>query len=131
MQVMGHHTIAVNEMSERYQIMRNPLFWTQLAYTSCGLLRESANKSLRRLWIDDFLPESATDTKHGVDVDGIAWVGGGSGAMHAYRFVVSVPQMMLRRRQDQFSIERFELDEKRQTLQMEIRHESVRSSFGL
>ena len=124
---IGLHTNAVNEISERYQIMRNPLFWTRLAYTSCGLLRESANKSLRRLWIDDFLPESATDTKHGVDFDGIAWVGDGSGAMHGYRFVVSVPQRMLHRRQDEFSIERFDLDEERQTLQLEIRHENVRS----
>ena len=119
--------MVMNEISERYQIMRDPLFWTRLAYTSCGLLRGSANKSLRRLWIDDFLPESVTDTKHGVDVDGIAWVGGGLGAMRPYRFVVSVPQKMLHRRQDEFSIERFDLDEERLTLQMEIRRENVRS----
>jgi len=114
----------VNEISNRHQIMKDPLFWTRLAFTSCGLLRESADKSLRGLWIDDFLPESATDTKHGVDVEGTAWVGDGSRAMHPYRFVVSVPQKMLHHRRDSFSIERFDLDEEQHTLQVEIGHEN-------
>jgi hypothetical protein len=104
--------------------MKDPLFWTRLAYTSCGLLRESADKSLRGLWIDDFLPESATDTKYGVDVEGTAWVGDGSRAMLPYRFVVTVPQKMLHHRRDHFSIERFDLDEEQHTLQIEIGHEN-------
>jgi hypothetical protein len=110
----------MNETSNRHQIMKEPLFWTRLAYTTCGVLRESADKSLRRFWVDDFLPENATDTKHGVDVEGTAWVGDGSRAMHPYRFVVSVPQRMLHRRQDSFSIECFALDEEQHTLRMEI-----------
>jgi hypothetical protein len=57
--------------------MKDPLFWTRLAYTACGLLQESDDKSLRGFWIDDFLPESATDTKRGVNVAGTAWVGNG------------------------------------------------------
>lgn len=100
--------------------MKDPLFWTRLAFTGCGLLRASADKSLRGLWIDDFLPESATDTKQGVDVEGTAWVGDGPRAMHPYRFVVSVPQRMLSRRRDGFSIERFDLNQERHTLQVGI-----------
>ncbi len=100
--------------------MKEPLFWTQLAFMSCGLLRESAEKSLRGLWIDDFMPESAANTKRGVDVEGTAWVGDGSRAMHPYRFVVSIPQKMVHHRRDHFSIERFDLDEEQHTLQIEV-----------
>jgi hypothetical protein len=88
--------------------MKDALFWTKLAYSACGWLRDSEDASLRRFWIDDFLPESATDTKRGVDVEGTAWVGDGPrGDQHPYRFIVSVPQKMLHRRPDSFSIELF------------------------
>ncbi|MFO1485715.1 MAG: hypothetical protein U1F71_20300 [Verrucomicrobiaceae bacterium] len=104
--------------------MKDALFWTQLAFTACGWLRESEDASLRRFWIDDFLPESATDTKRGLDVEGTAWVGDGPRDQHPYRFVVSIPQKMLHRRRDSFSIERFDLDEERHNLQVEIGHEN-------
>lgn len=110
----------MNETSDRHQIMRDTLFWTRLAFTACGLLREADDKSLRRFWIDDFLPESATDTKHGVNVEGTAWVGDGPRAMHPYRFVVSIPQKMLHRRRDCFLVDHFALDEEQHTLQVEI-----------
>jgi hypothetical protein len=105
--------------------MKDALFWTQLAYMACGWLRNSEDASLRRFWIDDFLPESATDTKHGVDVQGTAWVGDGSRDQYPYRFIVSVPQKMLHRRPDSFSIERFVLDEAQHTLQMQIASEQA------
>lgn len=105
---------------DRHEIMKDPLFWTRLAYTACGLLQESGDKSRRRFWIDDFLPERAINTKHGLDVEGMAWVGDGPQAMSPYRFVVSVPQKMLHRRRDIFSIESFVLDEEKHTLQVEI-----------
>lgn len=114
----------MNENSDRHQIMNDPDFWMRLAFTFCGLLRESADKSLRGLWIDDFLPESVTDTKRGVDVEGTAWVGYGPRLMHPYRFIVSIPQKVLCRRRESFVIERFEIDEERHTLQAEIGHEN-------
>lgn len=104
--------------------MHEPLFWTKIAYTACSWLRGADEKSLRRFWIDDFLPERATNTKHGVDVEGIAWVGVGPGAQHPYRFIASVPQKMLRHRRDNPSIARLILDETRQTLQLEITDEN-------
>jgi hypothetical protein len=100
--------------------MKDPLFWTRFAYTACGWLRGADDESLRRFWIDDFMAESATDTKRGVDVEGTAWVGDGPRVQHPYRFIVSIPQKMLHRRRDSFSIERFVLDQAQQTLQMEI-----------
>jgi hypothetical protein len=110
----------VNESSNRHQIMNDPLFWTRLAYGACGWLQEAEDESLRRFWIDDFLPESATDTKRGVDIEGTAWVGDGPRVQHPYRFIVSVPQKMLHRRGQNFSIEEFVLDEAKQTLQLQI-----------
>ena len=69
------------------------------------------------------MPERATDTKHGVDVEGTAWIGDGPRAMDSYRFVVSVPQKMLHDWQGNPSIERFTLDEAKCTLQMEVARE--------
>ena len=104
--------------------MREASFWTHLAYAACGLLQNAADKSLRRFWIDDFMPESATDTKRGVDVEGTVWIGDGPRAMHSYRFAASIPQRMLHRRQDGFLIEHFDLDSERRTLRIKITPES-------
>ena len=114
----------MNEVSNRHEITKDQLFWTKLAFTACGLLREEDDKTLRGFWIDDFMPEDATDTKRGVDVKGTAWVGDGSRAMYPYRFIVSVPQKMLHRRRDSFSIESFILDREQQTVQVEIGNEN-------
>jgi hypothetical protein len=105
--------------------MKDPIFWTRLAYTACGWLREADDKSLRRLWIDDFMPESVTDTKNGIDIEGTAWVGDGPAkrVQHPYRFTVSVPQKMLQRRRNNFSIERLIFDQTHQTLRVEITYE--------
>ena len=112
--------MASNEASDRHQVLKDPLFWTRLAYASSGLLRESPDKSQRRFWVDDFMPESATDTKQGVNIEGMAWVVEGSQTMLPYRFLVSIPQRMLGYRRDNFLIERFELNEEHHTLRVEI-----------
>ncbi len=104
--------------------MKDALFWTKLAFSACGLLRGSEDAALRRFWIDDFLPESATDTKHGLNIEGTAWVGDGPRDQQPYRFIVSVPQKMLSHRRDSFSIERFDLDAEEHTLQVEIGHDN-------
>ena len=77
-------------------------------------------KTLRRFWIDGFLPETITNTKHGADVEGTARVGIGARDQYQYRFVVSVPQRMLHRGRQTFCIERLSLDEAEQTLQIEV-----------
>jgi len=103
----------------RYQILQDGLFWTKLAYHACGWLRNAEDVSLRRFWIDDFLPEIANDTQRGVDVEGIAWIGEGSRTMHPYRFVASIPQKLLHR-QLSYTFECFTLDASQRTLQLEI-----------
>jgi hypothetical protein len=111
---------AMNEGSNRHQVMSDSLFWWRLAIGAGGWLEGSGDSSLRRFWIDDFLPESATDTKLGVDIEGTAWVGEGSRVQHPYRFVVSIPQKMLHRRERGFSIEHLVLDEAQRILQIQI-----------
>lgn len=109
----------MSDRSNRHHVLSGT-FWTKLAYVACGWLTDSEDVSLRRFWIDDFLPESATDTKLGVDVEGKAWVGGDSRTMHPYRFIVSIPQKILSRRERDFSIEHLVLEETKRTLQIQI-----------
>lgn len=110
----------MTERSNRHRVMDDPHFWTALAYGACGWLHDSEDTSLRRFWIDDFLPENAANTKFGVDVDGIAWVGEGPRDQHPYRFVVYIPQKMLGRWEQGFTIEQLVLDKVEKTLQLQI-----------
>jgi len=98
-------------------------FWDRLEYDASRWLGNSDDRALRRFWIDGFLPETVTDTKRGVDVEGTAWVGDGAREQHPYRFVVSVPQKMLRRGRSVFSIEHVVIDAAQQTLQIEVGNE--------
>lgn len=100
--------------------MSDQEFWTRLEYDASHWLESSDDKALRRFWIDGFLPDSITDTKRGVDVEGTAWVGIGGRDQWPCRFVVSVPQKMLHHRRQTFCIERLSLDETEQTLQIEV-----------
>ena len=100
--------------------MKDEEFWTRLEFDASHWLESSDDKTLRRFWIDGFLPESITDTKHGADVEGTAWVGIGGREQYQYRFFVSVPQKMLHRGRQTFRIERLSLDEAEQILQIEV-----------
>jgi hypothetical protein len=107
-------------MSDRHQIMDDRTFWLRLEYDAGGWL---ADKIRGGLWIDGFMPEFITDTKRGVDIEGVAWVANGGREQYPYRFPVSVPQKMLHRRRDNFSIEELNLDESRKILQIRIVNE--------
>ncbi len=100
--------------------MSDQEFWTRLEFDASHRLESSEDKTLRRFWIDGFLPESITDTKHGADVEGMAWVGIGGREQCPYRFVVSVPQKMLHRGRQTFSIEQLSLNEAEQTIQIQV-----------
>jgi hypothetical protein len=108
-------------VSDRHQILRDEEFWTRLEYDASRWLASSDEKTLRRFWIDGFLPEKVTNTKRGVDVEGIAWVCASSGAQGGrYRFIVSVPQKMLHRRIQTYVIEQVVIGEAEETLHVEI-----------
>lgn len=107
-------------MSDRHQILNDREFWTRLEYSASQRLENSDEEGLRRFWIDGFLPETATNTQAGVDVEGTAWVGIGPRRQDQYGFVVSLPQKMLQRKGASFAIERLSLDEVRHTLQISL-----------
>lgn len=94
--------------------MKDHLFWWKLASLMTAEFGSSEEKSLRRFWVDDFIPESAVNTRFGVDVEGIAWIPG------RFHFVASIPQKLLHRRRDHIAIHSFVLDESRQTLRIEL-----------
>ena len=109
-------------MHDRHHIKDDQQFWEQLEYTASHWLQSSGDVTLRRFWIDGFLPETAKNTKRGVDVEGMAWVGLGQRRQSQYHFVVSVPQRMLRKRET-FSIEHLAVDEAEKTLQIVVASE--------
>jgi hypothetical protein len=108
--------------NDRDQILDDEPFWDRLEYMGSHWLERSDDRALRRFWIDGFLPEALTNTKHGADVEGTVWVGEGSRIQHPYRFVASIPQKMIHRRRQTFTIERLVLDERRQILQIVVAH---------
>jgi hypothetical protein len=112
-------------LSDREDILEDKEFWTRLEYVASAWLQNSEDNSLRRYWVDGFLPETVTNTKRGVDVEGQAWVGEGARNQHTYRFVVSVPQKMLHCRRGSFSIEQLALDEANESLNLVVTGEGV------
>ena len=110
-------------MSNRHQIKDDRQFWERLEYAASHWLQSSGDATLRRFWIDGFLPEAAKNTQRGVDVEGAAWVGLGQRRQLQYRFVVSVPQKLLHQRET-FAVEHLALDEAQQTLQIAVSSES-------
>jgi hypothetical protein len=107
-------------MSDRYQILSDQGFWTRLEYAATRWLLDSDDPALRRFWVDGFLPDTATNTNYGIDVEGTAWVGIGGRRQDQYRFIASLPQKMLYRETPGFVIEQLTLDEPLQTLQMTL-----------
>jgi hypothetical protein len=107
-------------MSDRHQILDDREFWTRLEYTASQRLENSDDTGLRRFWIDGFLPDGATNTRFGLDVEGTAWVGIGPRRQDQYRFIASLPQKMLHRKAPGFVIEQLSLDEAQRTLQLTL-----------
>jgi hypothetical protein len=107
-------------MNDRHQIMDDREFWARLEYIASHWLNSSEEKAMSRFWIDGFAPTAVRNTKRGVDIEGRAWVGEGPRMQEEYDFVVSVPQKMLHRRGQTFSIEQLLLDQAQKTLQIEV-----------
>jgi hypothetical protein len=107
-------------MTDRCQILDDQEFWTRLEFDSSGWLKNSDDPTLRRFWIDGFIPETATNTKRGLDVTGAVWVGEGSWMQYQYRFLASVPQKLLHGHRHGFEIESLSLDEGGQLLEIVI-----------
>lgn len=107
-------------MDQRHQFLKDPDFWTRLEFVASRWLETSDERDLRRFWIDGFLPEVARNTRLGIDVEGVAWVGDHFRHQWQYRFTVALPQKMICHCKMPFVIERLSLDEQNQTLQIEL-----------
>jgi hypothetical protein len=106
-------------MDQRHQTLKDQDFWTRLEFVASRWLETSDERDLRRFWIDGFLPEVARNTRLGIEVEGVAWVGDHFRHQWQYRFTIALPQKMLCHRQMPFVIERLSLDERNQTLHIE------------
>ncbi len=106
-------------MSDRHQILNDKVFWSYLEFYASSWLSRLDDKVLKHFWIDGFLPEMSTNTKYGIEVEGMTWVVDGQ-RQAPYRFIISVPQKMLYHRRQVFSIEQIELEQTRQRLYIDI-----------
>jgi hypothetical protein len=91
-----------------------------LEYGISGWFRDCGDKSLGGFWCDGFIPESARDTKEGVEVSGIAWIAQGPDSQDKFSFVASIPQRMLGGRRAEAAIGDLMIDVARQELRLSV-----------
>jgi len=107
-------------MIDRHHILTDQEFWTRLEYDASRWLETSNARELRRYWIDGFIPTNAMNTKRGIDIEGVAWVGQGGRTQYEYRFRASVPQKLLHGHSQNFEIESLSLDEDQHLLEVVV-----------
>jgi hypothetical protein len=103
-------------VSDRNRIIADQEFWTRLEFEATGWLAASDDSATKQFWIDGFIPDTAENTKRGIDVRGIAWVDDGARSQHPFQFVVSVPQKMLSKKNPRIEIESLRLEPGEKTL---------------
>lgn len=111
-------------MNDRHRILSDETFWDRLEYEATRWFASAPEKADRAFWIDKFLPETAKDTKFGVEFEGVVWVGTGPRIQHQYRFNASVPQSMLRRHDFRFEIEELSIDTENRLLRLTLARNS-------
>jgi len=82
-------------MSDRHQILADTDFWSRLEYELSGWFRTCGDNALGGYWCDGFVPQSASNTKEGVEVQGTSWIEEGRGSRGQFAFVLSIPQRLL------------------------------------
>jgi hypothetical protein len=107
-------------VNDRHQVLADKEFWLALEFSLSGWFRTCADRSLGGFWCDGFLPHSANDTKHGVDVYGNAWIVDGRKVQREYAFVVSIPQRMLSRRRNDIRLTGVDIDVAHERLQFAV-----------
>lgn len=106
-------------MTNRHQILEDRDFWARLEYDATPWLAAAPDPALRRFWVDGFIPDAATNTQRGLDVEGVVWLVEGR-QQHGCRFVASLPQKLLQSRRRIFAIEDISLAEGQQCLKVVI-----------
>jgi hypothetical protein len=107
-------------VNDRHEVLEDAQFWLMLEYGMSGWFRDCGDKSLGGFWCDGFIPESARDTREGVEVSGIAWIAKGRDSQDKFSFVASIPQRMLGGRRAGAAIEDLTIDLARQDLRFSV-----------
>ena len=107
-------------MSDRHEILKDNQFWLMLEYGMSGWFRTCGDNSLGGFWCDGFIPESARDTRDGIEVSGTAWVVDGRGSQHKCSFTAAIPQRMLGGRRANVLISDLTLDLNRKDLRFSV-----------
>ena len=107
-------------MNDRHEVLSDNQFWLALEYAMSGWFRTCGDRALSGYWCDGFVPESANNTRDGIEVSGIAWVVDGRSAQHKCSFTAAIPQRMLSRRREQVKIRDLTLDMNRKVLSFSV-----------
>jgi hypothetical protein len=107
-------------VNERHEVLKDEKFWLVLEFGMSGWFKTCGDKSLGDFWCDGFIPQSANNTKDGIEVSGVAWVVDGRNSQHKCSFTAAIPQRMLSRRRDQIAIGELTLDLNRRELRFSV-----------
>jgi hypothetical protein len=107
-------------VNDRHEILRDEKFWLMLEYGISGWFRTCGDKSLGGFWCDGFVPERAQDTRNGIDVSGVVWIGDGRSSQHMCAFTAAIPQRMLAKRRGDVVFTDLALDMNRKELRFAV-----------
>jgi hypothetical protein len=106
-------------MDPRHDILNDEPFWLNVEFYLCGFFASASDRSRRGWWCDGVIPESARNTREGVEVTGRAWIMNSS-TDGQWKFTLSVPQSMLRHRPSESTRIEVTLDEPQKRLLLSL-----------
>ncbi len=94
-----HLDVLRKKMNQRNQILEDKDFWLRLEY---GMTLQAEKKEkIPRYWIDGFIPESSTNTRKGIEIEGKVWIFEGQ-KPSSCRFLAIIPQKLLNKKISEF-----------------------------
>jgi hypothetical protein len=107
-------------VKDRHEVLEDAQFWAMLEHGISLWFRDCGDQSLGGFWCHGFIPESAQDTREGIEVSGIAWIAKGRDSQEKFSFVASIPQRMLGERRAGAAIGDLMIDPARQELRISV-----------
>ena len=86
-----------------------------------GYFTESEDKDLNGFWIDGFEPIICSNTKIGIEVEGMVWVMEGQKEVYKFKFKMEVPQNLLHKKIENYKFEVTLLDFSRKKIELKIK----------
>ena len=107
-------------MRDRHEILSDADFWSRLEFELSGWFRTCGDSALGGYWCDGFVPHSARNTKHGVEVQGAAWIEEGRKSHGQFAFALSIPQRLLLQRRNSAVLVVNDVDVQNRKLQLAL-----------